>query len=249
MSYYDVVIVSVIPARGGSKGIEYKNIIPFLGNPLLSYTVTQSVTSDSIDHTFVSTDDENIASVGREYGAEIIERPDELAGDEATTESALLHAVETMQERDINPDIVVLLQCTSPLRRSGDITRTVELLTEEGYDSALSVCEDHKFYWETGNNGAEPVNYDPANRKRRQDLEQRYQENGSIYAVRTGVFETHECRLGGQIGLNTMPKSLSFEIDDKDDLRIVESIGRNVEFHTGELDVDYDSETTTEVDV
>jgi N-acylneuraminate cytidylyltransferase len=243
------MIVSVIPARGGSKGIQYKNIVPFLGNPLISYTVTQSVASGVVDHTFVSTDDENIADVGREFGAEIIERPDELAGDEATTESALLHAMEEIRKRGIAPDVIVLLQCTSPLRRGDDIERTAGLLTEDGYDSALSVCEDHKFYWELGDDGATPVNYDPKKRKRRQDLAQRYQENGSIYAVRTEILEAEECRLGGSIGLHIMPESLSFEIDDEDDLRIVESLGRSVEFYTGELNPDYDSETTTEVDV
>lgn len=243
------MIVSVVPARGGSKGIRYKNIVPFLGNPLLSYTVTQSIAAEAIDHTFVSTDDQKIAAVGRQSGAEIIERPDNLAGDEATTESAMLHALDTIRNQGIDPDVVVLLQCTSPLRRRGDIDRTVSLVTSEGYDSALSVCEDHKFYWESGEDSAEPINYDPTNRKRRQDLEQRYQENGSIYAVKTGILESNSCRLGGRIGLHVMPESLSFEIDDEDDLRVVESFGRNVKFHTGDLEVDYDSKSTTDVEV
>lgn len=243
------MIVSVIPARGGSKGIRYKNIVPFLGNPLISYTITQSLASESVDRTFVSTDDEKIADVSERHGAKVIERPDEFATDEATTESALLHAVEAIRDRGLNPDIVVLLQCTSPLRREHDVDGTVELVTEEGRNSALSICEDHKFYWREGDESAEPINYDPKRRKRRQELGERYQENGSIYAVRTETLEAEQCRLGGTIGLYQMPEYHSFEIDDEHDLRLLESIGREFEFFSGDLNVDYEAETTTELSV
>lgn len=237
-----MTIVAIIPARGGSKGIKYKNIVPFLGNPLLSYTVVQSIASTAIDHTFVSTDDEKIAAVGKEAGAEIIDRPDHLAGDEATTESALLHGLSVIEDSEIDPDIVVLLQCTSPLRRESDIDDTVELVSEGGFDSALSVCEDHSFFWKRDDDTATAINYDPQNRQRRQDMDSRYRENGSIYVMKTRVLEEAECRLGGKIGLHEMPGSYSFEIDDHDDLRKVAALGRSVDFYTGELDVEYDPE-------
>lgn len=232
--------IAVIPARGGSKGIRKKNIVEFAGAPLLAHTVVQAVRS-SVNGVYVSTDDAEIGTVGRAAGASIIDRPDDLAGDEATTESALLHAVEWLRERGKSPDTVVLLQCTSPLREPSDIDETLSLVTDGRFDSALSCCLDHKFYWRESEDGAEPVNYDPTERKRRQDLSKRYQENGSIYAVQTEVLESNSCRLGGRIGIHEMPKSLSFEIDTPEDIRIVSAIASETDasFRLADPDREY----------
>ena len=120
--------VAIIPARGGSKGLKEKNIYPVAGKPLLAWTVLQALASTSIETVFVSTDDEAIAKVASEYGAEVIVRPPELAGDKASSESAILHAVGVI-ERDYNMPLstIVFLQATSPLRKQGDIDRAVEL--------------------------------------------------------------------------------------------------------------------------
>lgn len=221
------MIVSVIPARGGSKAIPKKNIVPFLGQPLISYTIRQSVESNLIDRTYVSTDDNHISDISRKAGAEIIRRPDELARDTSSTEEALLHAIESIPH---SPEIIVLLQCTSPLRREGDIDEVIQLVTNGDYDSALSCCEDHSFYWTYENDSAKAVNYDPRERKRRQDLDRWYQENGSIYVMKREILKEEQCRLGGSIGIHEMPKEMSFEIDTPEDYRIVESVGENVEF-------------------
>ncbi|WEL20070.1 cytidylyltransferase domain-containing protein [Candidatus Nanohalococcus occultus] len=226
--------VAIIPARGGSKGIKKKNIVDFLGKPLIEHTINQARDSSCLDGIYVSTDSEDIAEISKEAGAKIIDRPEEIAGDEATTESALLHALEHIREEEnMDPDIMTLLQCTSPLRRRNDIDETAKLVSEGGYDSALSVCEDHSFYWEKGRNGFESINYSPQTRKRRQDLEKRYQENGSIYVFKTEILEEKECRLGGKIGAHQMPETHSFEIDTPDDLEITRAVGQNVVFHTG----------------
>jgi N-acylneuraminate cytidylyltransferase len=219
--------ISIIPARGGSKGIPKKNVIPFLGQPLISYTIHQSQQSQLIDQTYVSTDNKHIAEVSREAGANIIERPDELALDTSSTEEALLHALEAIEE---SPDIIVLLQCTSPLRRPNDIDNTILLVRDEEYNSALSCCEDHSFYWQYEDRSAEPINYDPSERKRRQEIEQWYQENGSIYVTERDILKKEKSRLGGKVGVHEMPKEMSFEIDTPEDYRIVEAIGKNIEF-------------------
>jgi N-acylneuraminate cytidylyltransferase len=227
--------IAIIPARGGSKGIKKKNIVDFLGRPLIEYTIVQALESNSIDGVYVSTDAEDIAEISRQAGANVIKRPDEIAGDQASTESALIHALNVLREdMDINPEIMTLLQCTSPLRREKDIDHAVKLVTEDGYDSALSVCEDHSFYWKEPEQGAEAINYDPQTRKRRQDMEKRYQENGSIYVFKIEVLEEKECRLGGKMGLHEMPETHSFEIDTPEDLEITQAIGERVDFYSGD---------------
>lgn len=224
--------VAIIPARGGSKGIVKKNITDFLGNPLITYTIKQAINSEEIDDVYVSTDAEDIAMISREAGAQVIERPDRLAGDKADTESALVHALQEIRDRGSNPETIVLLQCTSPLRREGDIDGAINLVSEEGFDSALSACKDHKFYWSFCGEKAEPINYNPQTRKRRQELEsERYQENGSIYVFRADILEEKGCRLGGEIGVYEMPKIMSDEIDTPEDLQRVESIGEAISFN------------------
>ncbi|WP_418286682.1 cytidylyltransferase domain-containing protein [Halorubrum sp. DTA46] len=233
-------VVAVIPARGGSKGIPRKNVVPFLGAPLIAHTIDQSLRSERIDRTYVSTDDEEIASVAGDAGATVIDRPDDLAGDRSPTEDALLHALGVIRADGIDPDVVVLLQCTSPLRREGDIDSVVRLITDGEYDSALSCRRDHGFYWRTDSDadgGAEPINYDPSERAMRQELDPRYRENGSIYAVETSVLEREECRVGGDVGLHVMPKPLSLEIDTPEDLTLVEAIGREITFYSSFADV------------
>lgn len=224
------MITAIIPARGGSKGIPRKNVTPFLGRPLIEHTISQARASDAIDATYVSTDDQGIAETSREAGVEVIERPAAIASDRSPTEAALLHAVEELRAAGDEPEIVVLLQCTSPLRRPTDIDETVSLLTEEEFDSALSCCADHSFYWAADDDGGTPLNYDPAERPRRQEMADRYRENGSIYAVRTELLEREECRLGGRIGIHEMPQHLSFEIDTPADLALLETIANEREF-------------------
>jgi len=222
------MISAIIPARGGSKAIPKKNLIPFNGRPLISYTINQARVSNLINETYVSTDNENIADVSLSWGAEVIERPDEISDDTSSTESALLHALNTIENK---PDIVVLLQCTSPLRRENDIDNAINLVKEGGYDSALSCCKDHNFFWKQTSNIASPVNYDPEDRKMRQNLDSWYRENGSIYVMKRDILDEQECRLGGDIGIYEMPRELSFEIDTPEDYRIVESIAENVSFY------------------
>lgn len=222
--------IAIIPARGGSKGIPKKNIVDFLGQPLITYTIEQALGSKRIDEVYVSTDADDIAQISKKAGAKIINRPENIAGDEATTESALIHALNELERKNKKPDLVVLLQCTSPLRREKDIDETVKLVIEEEYDSALTVCEDHSFYWKEMDESAKPINYDPRERKRRQDLDKRYRENGSIYVFKADILEEKECRLGGNIGLYEMPELYSFEIDVPEDLKITEAIGRELDF-------------------
>lgn len=223
--------VGIIPARGGSKGIKKKNIVSFLGTPLIAHTIRQAKESERLDEVYISTDADDIATVSREYGGKVIERPSELAGDFSPTEDALIHALDALDEQGVNPETVVLLQCTSPLRRRRDIDNAVEMVTHGRYDSVLSCSPSHEFIWRDGTESAEAVNYDPKTRSMRQNIQQ-YAENGSIYVVKRTILENEHCRLGGNIGLYEMPSSLSFEIDEPEDLAFVRCV-----FKASDVDV------------
>jgi len=217
-------VVAIIPARGGSKGVPKKNIKPLLGKPLIGYTIEQALSTKSVDRVVVTTDCDEIASISKQFGAEVIKRPDEISGDFASSEIALIHAVGTLEENNVDISHVVFLQCTSPIRKTNDIFDCLELVLNKGFDSALSVVENHKFLWRTDEiDRATPVNYDPQNRKMRQDIKE-YQENGSIYVMKTEDLLNSKCRLNGLIGVHVMDEITSYEIDTEVDFVVIEKL-------------------------
>lgn len=213
--------VSIIPARGGSKGILRKNIRILHGRPLILYTIDQSYQSKLIDKTYVSTEDESIASIAGNNGAIVIKRPLELATDDAKMEEVVIHAINSVKEK---PDIIVLLQCTSPLRAVDDIDNTIKTLVEGDYDSVFSVRKNTDFLWKQVGKSVFPVNYDFSNRPRRQDMPPEFIENGSIYVFKTKTFEREKLRICGKRGMYLMPYNRSFEIDTPFDLWMCEQI-------------------------
>ena len=215
-------VVTIIPARGGSKGLPNKNILHLFGKPLISHSILAAQSSQLVDHTYVTTDDSEIAAISLSYGAEIIHRPAELASDTASSESALLHALTTLEASGIFPDLVVFLQCTSPLRSRIDIDCAIQQLREENADSLLSVSLSHRFLWHEVDGTAESINYDYRHRKRRQDMNPQYVENGSIYIFKPWVLKELGNRLGGKISLFPMSAAAAHEIDSPLDFEIAE---------------------------
>jgi len=220
--------VAFIPARGGSKGIPRKNLQEVGGKPLIAHVIQAAVMAAEISAIWVSTDDEEIAEVARENMASVQWRPAVLASDEAKTESAMLYFLQEHTEFDK----MVLLQPTSPLTTHDDIDEAITMTypDREGYDSVVSVCEDHGgwhcggFDWhEPGKRGAEPM-YDIADRPRRQDLPPVYRENGAIYVNDVESILKDECRLSGKVGLYVMPQTRSFEIDSPEDLETIRKV-------------------------
>jgi YrbI family 3-deoxy-D-manno-octulosonate 8-phosphate phosphatase len=218
-------ILAVIPARGGSKGVPRKNLAPLGGKSLLTYSIGHALSAKLVTRTVVSTEDAEIAEVARQWGAEVIPRPLELASDTATTESVLLHALSHLeQEEQYVSDLVVLLQPTSPFRQAGAIDQAIELLWQSGADSLLSVYRSHDFYWKQVDGWAQPVNYNYKARPRRQDQEPQYVENGSIYVTRTDILKGEGNRLGGKIAILEMSFLDSIQIDTMEDLLLAEQI-------------------------
>lgn len=214
-----MTIVSLIPARGGSKGIRQKNLVHVGGLPLVVRTAFQSMSSKRIGRTMVSTEDSEIERVCIDYGIDVIRRPGKLATDRASTESVINHMIHVLEGEMEYPDILVLLQCTSPLRTGLDIDNAIDLLVFNGYDSVFSVTEVFYFLWTMVNGELVPKEKKYyLNRPRRQEMEKEYAENGAIYVFRTEGFKQWNNRIFGKKGMYLMPKERSVEIDDLFDL-------------------------------
>jgi N-acylneuraminate cytidylyltransferase len=218
-------ILAIIPARGGSKGIPKKNIRPIAGKPLLAYSIEQAWGTPSITRVVVSTDDPEIKAVAQTYRAEVVDRPAEISGDTASSESALLHVLDHLRQQEgYEPDLVVFLQATSPLRQPDDIQRAIDTLRRENADSLLSVTAFHGFVWRIEDGRATSFNYDYQHRPRRQDAPEDVMENGSIYVFKPWVLWEKKNRLGGKIAVHRMSVLDSFQVDEPDDLILIEQL-------------------------
>jgi CMP-N,N'-diacetyllegionaminic acid synthase len=217
--------VAIIPARGGSKGIPRKNIIDFCGHPLIAWTIAAARSCRAIDGVFVSTDSEEIAATARRYGAEVTVRPAEIAGDRATSESALLHACGEITRRQGGaPERVVFLQATSPLRESSELEGALAKFEQEKLDSLFSASQpEDMLFWRKTPAGFESINYDYSSRKRRQDMSEEsvlLVETGSFYVTRHSLLQQTQNRLGGRIGVWPVEFWKSFEIDSQAGLEL-----------------------------
>lgn len=211
--------VAFIPVRGGSKSIPLKNIKLFAGKPLVYWTIKAAVDCKEIDRIYVSTDNTQISKTVQEFRfskVEIIGRSAESATDTASTESAML---EFAAAYDF--DNIVLIQATSPLLRSEDLSKGLEAL--ESADSVLSVVRQKRFLWKQGQN-ASPLNYDYMKRPRRQEFEGFLVENGAFYITSRKALLNSQCRLSGNIQTVEMLEETYFEIDERTDWIIAESM-------------------------
>ena len=217
-------VVAIILARGGSKGLPGKNIRPFCGKPLLAWTI-EHCRDGGIKDIFVSSDSDEILEVGLQYGAKMIKRPDEISIDTSSSESGWQHGLDRAEELLGEIDWVFAPQVTSPLREKSDVLHGIELAKTDKYDSLFScnVIEDF-FIWEDKGGSMNSVNYDWRNRKRRQDIEQRYVENGSFYLFKSEILRKFLNRLGGRIGKVEMDSWKMFEIDNSTDFRKCEAL-------------------------
>jgi N-acylneuraminate cytidylyltransferase len=220
-------VVAVIPARGGSRGIPRKNLTPVCGQPLIAWSIRQLLAASRVDEVYVSSNDAEILAAAEACGAGVIQRPDSLAGDTAPSEAAWRHALDVLDASGPPVTLMVGVQATSPIREPGDFDEAIALMERDELDSLLSCCELRDYFiWRMGENGAEGVNHDWRRRQRRQDIEQRYLENGSFYVFRPSLLRETDNRLGGRIGFYVMAKHKQFQIDDAGDITLCEAIMR-----------------------
>jgi N-acylneuraminate cytidylyltransferase len=220
-------VAAIVAARGGSKGIPRKNLADFCGKPLLVWTLEQALAAKGVGGVWVTSDDDEILSLAAAHGAHPIRRPDALATDNATSEAAWIHALDEIEADGSEVDVVCALQATSPLREPADLERALAAFAAEGCDSLFSAARlDDFLVWERGDGALRPVNYDPANRGRRQDRPEQYVENGSFYLVRPEILRTLGNRIGGRVGISVMAFWKSFEIDDDEGLEMCAALMR-----------------------
>lgn len=221
-------ILGLIPARGGSQSIPRKNLVTLVGRPLLAYTCEAALRSNRLTRTILSTDDDEIASVGRACGVEVLfRRPAELALDDTPMVEVIRHTVSWLSEHEgYAADVVVLLQPTSPLRRVEHIDAAVELLLEGGTDTVVSVVEvPHQFnpvsLMRLEEGTLRPFLDEPMI-LRRQDKPPVYARNGpAVLVARREVIEKGRL-YGDTVHPLEMNFSDSVDIDDADGLALAE---------------------------
>ena len=217
--------VAIIPARGGSKGILDKNLQPVHGIPLVARAVRSAVASLQIDEVYVSTDSSRIASVAEANGARVITRPDDLSGDEASSESALQHAIDQIPDADV----VAFIQCTSPFIDPKDLDKACRMVSDGEADAVFSAVDDHGFRWEERDGAFHPVGHEAATRPRRQDLAPRVMETGAFYVFRAKGLRDSGSRFHGTISAVRVGRRESLEIDSAEDLSLARELAMNAE--------------------
>lgn len=172
--------VALIPARGGSKRLPRKNILPLAGKPLIAYSI-EYAKNEGIP-VYVSTDDLEIKEVSLQYGAQVIDRPAELASDYASTASVLQHTAQWLIQKGIEFDYIIILQATNPLRPKSMLNEAISIVENECPDSLMGVNPILRKQGRIVDNHFEPVNYYFGQRS--QDMEVWYYENGLLYFTR-----------------------------------------------------------------
>jgi CMP-N,N'-diacetyllegionaminic acid synthase len=221
-------IIAIIPARGGSKSLPWKNLKPLHNKPLIYYSILEARKSKFLSRIFVSTENGEIAQVAGSYGAEIISRPLKLARDDTPMISVCQHALDYLKHVEhISLNILVILQPTSPLRTALDIDEAVEKFLNTDCDSVVSVCEvecpPHWMYTLEGDK-LRPVVKCGDKISRRQDAPKTYRLNGAVYVTNDHLIIKQNRLLGEDTRAYIMPPERSVDIDSEFDFKIAETL-------------------------
>lgn len=223
--YKNKTFLAIIPARGGSKRLPRKNILDLQGKPLIAWSIEAALKSGYIDRVIVTSDDEEILQIAKQYGSDTIKRPNELSSDTATSFDAIKHTIENVEHFDY----IVLLQPTSPLRTSQHIDEAIEQLHDKNADAIISICEmDHSPLWsntlpDDGNMSS--FLRDEVKNKRSQDLDIYYRLNGAIYICKTDrLLDEKSFFIENDIYAYKMGRKSSIDIDEEIDFIIADSL-------------------------
>ncbi|GAA0437018.1 MAG: cytidylyltransferase domain-containing protein [Bacillota bacterium] len=216
-------ILAIIPARGGSKGIPRKNIIPIHNKPLIQYTIDEALLSNYLDEIIVSTDDKEIAQISINLGANVpYLRPEKLAQDHSRTIDTVMHVVEKQKERGYNYDYVVVLQPTQPLRKHWHIDEAIESVINNNHESLVSVTKvkEHPILMRTINKNNKLENIiNKTSTLRRQDFPEVYKVNGAIYINNTATLHSNTSLNDNKYSY-IMEEKFDLDIDDLKDVEL-----------------------------
>ncbi|MGH3652843.1 cytidylyltransferase domain-containing protein [Glutamicibacter sp.] len=208
--------MAIIPARGGSKGIRLKNLREIGGKSLLGRAIESARSAAAVSDVVVSTDHEQIKAEALRYGARVIDRPADIAGDTASSESVLLHALANAESQ---PEITVFIQCTSPFIDPKDLDAAIAAVSSKRADVSFAAVADHGFHWGLDPQGeAIAVGHDKLHRPRRQDREPRFRETGAFYVMDTQGFREAGHRFFGKVRVHEVPAGHGIDIDTEADL-------------------------------
>lgn len=222
----DLRTLGLIAARGGSKGLPRKNVLPLGGRPLIAWSISAALGAATLGRVILSSDDDEIIEIAREWECEVpFRRPTALAGDTVKMEDVALHALDSLDE---DFDVLVLLQPTSPFRTSGDIDSAVRMKLEQNCPSVASVTESAKspywmFFVDCADGGMAPV-MEGEMRTRRQELPPVYFLNGAVYVVDVAWFRKTRKFVTQETRAFVMPSSRSIDIDAENDLRVARAL-------------------------
>lgn len=234
--------VAVIPARGGSKGVPGKNLRRVGGVTLVERAVRACRAARHIDRVYVSTDDADIAYTAEMAGAEAIIRPVSLAGDTATSESALQHALEQLADLGITPEVLVFVQATSPFIDPVTLDRGIEMVAAGEADSCFAALATHEFLWRGTTDDDQLLvtgqNHDHRARLRRQDVRPDFRETGAFYVMSAPGFREHNHRFFGRIAPVAVSASTAIDVDTTEDLVLANALAVVTDPPVADIDVD-----------
>lgn len=225
------VATAIIPARGGSQGLPGKNLARVGGVPLITRAVRAASAARRIGRVVVTTDDEEIADAARAAGADVVERPAALAGNEASSESAVLHALEALGAEAA--EVTVFIQATSPFIDPADLDAAVERVASGERDAVFSAAPTHVFLWREIGSTAVGVNHEMSHRLRRQDRTPEYAETGAFYVFTTDGFRDAGHRFFGRVGVQPVHPDHAIEIDDATDLERARTLAVRIDRDLG----------------
>lgn len=225
-------ILCIIPARGGSKSIPKKNMTKVSGVPLVGYSIRTAVEANiPVSNIIVTSDSDEILNYAKTWFVNTRKRPDELSGDTASTESAMIDVLLNSYE-NTSFDSVLLLQPTSPIRFNGRIKDAIQIYKNGGYDSLLTATKFYPFFWKKVGSSSIDGNpwvstYHPRNRPMRQDIEEKdlmYFDNGNLYITNTQVLLETQCRIGKNPCVYEISELEAMQIDNPLELQIIDKI-------------------------
>lgn len=226
--------IAIILARGGSKGIKKKNLQKVGKFSLLARAIISCKLSRNFTNVFVSTDCNKIAKEAIQYNAEVIKRPKNISGDDASSEEGWMHALHFFKNKNHNLFLSLLVQCTSPFIFPKDINKCYQKLLKENLDCCFSVSKDKPFLWGYVNGSPKGINHNEKKlRKRRQELPDSFRETGAFYLVNVKKFLQKKNRFLNKIGMLEVESYI--DIDTKNDLLFAQSIAEKFDSKIGFL--------------